>query len=174
MKFRKENAAERKEAPKRKSGFVSRTVLAAVMASCSVAACTPEVTINNIPYDPARPGCSAFTERCEARTVDLREEGSTAGSNSANVENAVVTLKKVVDQDSTKAAQLELTACEDVAESTFIAGATVRLTVNGESFDVTVNSVSYDSAGVIVNVTVEPVCAGPDGDVDGGSDAGPG
>lgn len=146
-----------------KEGAKRVAVAATVALSISFAGCEPEVTINNIPYNPfgtdSGAECSALTEECqESITVKLREADSTAGSNTADVENAVLTLVEVSDEDNTKAAKLDLEACEDIAEGTFTSGEEITLTVADASFETKVDSVEYDGEGVLVTVTLRPSC----------------
>lgn len=168
----------RKREPERKTlCFARSAVLVSALAAGPVAGCTPDVNINNIPYDPnatdsGGPECLPNGDVCTARTVDLRESGSSAGSNTFTIGNTVVSFNGLVDEGSTKAAKISLEGCEEKVEDAMKPGETTTLTLKGVSFDVVVNSISYDGAGLKVNVTVSPVCDGPDsgtGGADGGS-----
>ncbi|MBD3209812.1 hypothetical protein GF318_00335 [Candidatus Micrarchaeota archaeon] len=152
--------------------------VAAAAAITTVLGCTPEVTINNIPYDPDSSDggsnfCYPLTEDCqESTSVVLREADSLAGSNQANVENAVLTLREVNDEGNTKSVVLDLEACGDSAEDGFLPGEETTLTVYNESFGVTVDSVEYDGAGILVRVTVRPDCPVDGLDLDAGVHSG--
>jgi|GEM_PF-2400957 len=184
---RESGGSDAKEQPKKglfakRGGLLStlkegaKRVAAVATVAVALGACDPEVTINNIPYDPnatdGGEGCSALTEDCqESVTVKLREEDSTAGDNTANVENAVLTLVEVSDEDNTKAAKLDLEACEEVAEGTFTSGEEITLTVADASFETKLDSIEYDGEGVLVTVTLRPSCPVVD---DAGTDTGEG
>jgi len=135
----------------------------AVLVSTMLAGCTPDVTINNIPYDPTQPDASsnsACIATCEETSGILREEGNTAGSNVLPVGNATLRFKGLVDDGPTKAANLELEGCDGEAPSDSLKpGEVTTLTLNnGESADVEVAEMTYDGAGLKIVVNVMPVC----------------
>jgi hypothetical protein len=189
LRFRRANDVTRREAPSgaegrenagmtRKSLMFSTIMDAAKTAAVVVAVssggqgCMPDVNITNKPYDPTMPdgGACLVVKNCNKPvSFDLRESSSSAGKNSATVEGATVSLGGIEDKDNTKAAKLKMEACSasSSAEETLKAKSSVRLTVGGQSFDVYVKSISYDSGGVLVSGTVTPVC-GTDGGVDTG------
>ena len=135
----------------------------AVLVSTLLAGCSPDVTINNIPYDPTQPDASsnsACIATCEETSGILREEGNTAGTNVLPVGNATLRFKGIVDDGPTKAASLELEGCEGEKPSDSLKpGDVTTLTLNsGESADVEVVEMTYDGAGLKIVVNVIPVC----------------
>lgn len=161
----------------KKAGLKAGLITAAVLAG---SACDPNITINNIPYDPTQPDSG---ERCIATCEPvegvLREEGNTAGTSELPVGNATLRFKGLVDDGPTKAANLELEGCDGEAPSDSLKpGEVTTLTLNsGESADVEVREMSYDGAGLKLTVGVIPICetdtdAGGAGGADGSGGAG--
>lgn len=172
---------------KAKGAFGAKAVL---LGSLMAAGCQPNVTINNIPYDPTATDSGADTDAmciatCEPVSGILREEGSTAGPNTLPVGGATLKFNGLVAVGTTQGANLELDGCAGEMPSDSIApGATTTLTLdNGESAEVRVVEISYDSAGLRLRVAVTPVCEQADAGLDaaggeggaggaGGSDGG--
>ncbi len=155
---------------------------AVLVSSLMLASCTPDVTINNIPYDPTQSdggSGGACIATCDEASGILREEGNTAGTNELPVGNATLRFRGLVDEGPTKAADLELEGCDGEAPSDALKpGEITTLTLNsGESADVEVTEMSYDGAGLKITVVVTPVCetdtdAGGAGGSDGSGGAG--
>jgi hypothetical protein len=151
-----------------------RSAFRAAMLAGSLAlapSCTPDITVNNIPYDPnatdASTDCKAVTS-CSTLASMLREPGNSAGPNTMEIDSAMLTLDGIEDSGSTKAADLRLTACGQEASYPLKPTETVVLTAGDDSIEVTVESMDYDAAGLRVRVSVTPVCP----DMDGGSSDG--
>jgi len=172
---------ETKKDETKSNPFAKKPVLlaAAVVATATMAACVPDVKVNNIFYEPdaateVDTDCTTITE-CTETTVDLRVPGNSAGPSSKKVGDATISLLAVVDQGSTKAAEIEMDGCEQVASATLVAGQTSTLGLGNDSFEVTNSEVSYDASGVLVKLTVKPVCppvadASVDTDTDTGTE----
>lgn len=175
LKNRRESG--RNDATTEKGTFAKRKGLLSTLGSAAlvsaatalVAACEPQITIENIPYDPyaidgglgngSNENCSALTENCQdSVTVKLREQGSNAGDSTVEVENADLTLVEIVDEGKTEAAVLELEACGDVTDGTFTSGETSTLEVADAPFKIKVDGIEYDGEGVVVTVSVMPSC----------------
>jgi hypothetical protein len=184
LEIRKDKILDRKDSKADGKGK-NALMVKAVLVSTLLVGCTPEVTINNIPYDPTQPDASANAEciaTCEEVSGILREAGNTAGPNVLPVGNATLRFTGLVDDGPTKAANLELEGCEGEKPSDSLKpGEVTTLTLNsGESADVEVVSMSYDGAGLRIVVNVIPICepAQADGGTGGsggdGGDAGAG
>ncbi|MFH0884453.1 MAG: hypothetical protein V1861_01975 [Candidatus Micrarchaeota archaeon] len=183
MDIRKNKILDRKDSAVDGKGRNSLKAKA-VLVSTLLLGCAPDVTINNIPYDPTDGGTDtgACINTCEEVSGILREEGNTAGSNVLPVGNATLRFKGLVDEGATKAASLELEGCEGEKPSDSLKpGEVTTLTLNsGESADVEVVEMSYDGAGLRILVNVIPICepalvdAGTGGSGGDGGDAGAG
>jgi hypothetical protein len=181
LDIRKDKTPEKKDL-KGERGRNALKAKAVLVSSLLLGSCTPDVTINNIPYDPTVPDGSTANcvATCDEVSGILREEGNTAGTNELPVGNATLRFKGLVDDGPTKAANLELEGCDGEAPSDSLKpGEVTTFTLNsGESVDVEVSEMSYDGAGLKISVSVIPLC-GVDTDAGGaggagGSDAGAG
>lgn len=171
LKLRRDKPAATAE-PRKEKKLAFGNIMAGVGTAMLIGACSPDVTINNIPYDPSLPDggvCAPVTD-CVERQFSLRESGSSAGPNSQTVGDAEVTLKSIKDESGTKKAEIELVSCEETASETLTAESSVTLTTGTRSFVVYVDTIRYDSAGLIVEGTVTPVCSPDAGVSDAGSD----
>ncbi len=162
MEIRKDKILDRKDSKadgKGKNALKAK----AVLVSTLLIGCTPELTINNIPYDPTADSGTeniACIATCEEASGILREAGSTAGPNTLPVGGATLKFNGLVAVGTTQGANIQLEGCDGEAPSDSITpGASTTLTLNsGESADVRVVEMSYDGAGLKVRVTVTPVC----------------
>jgi hypothetical protein len=135
-------------------GLAKACVVASLVAN--LGGCTPEVTINNVPYDPELQ-CNPVKEECTSETVHLREEGSLGGQNHSDVHNAVVRLIGVDTEGESPVVSLEMEACNDMDGDTFGEGESKTLTVFTASFTVS-PVVREDCLGLVVDVTVDAPC----------------
>ncbi len=174
----KQGTTEKRESEqvKRKTPFTAKALLATtLLVGAAPFGCTLKANVNIVPETDAGGDCTAITS-CETKTGYLREEGNSAGGNTLKIGDATLRLAGVVDQGSTKAANLEMTACDEVASGTFVAGQESMLTTGNDSFNVKNEAIEYDASGLRVKVSVTPVCpaedAGAQQDTSAGSDAG--
>ncbi|MEW6722257.1 MAG: hypothetical protein AB1324_03275 [Candidatus Micrarchaeota archaeon] len=158
----------------------SRLAAAAVAGTLMMApGCVPDVTINNIPYDPNATdgGACVIRTDCEAVEGYLREAGNSAGSDSLALGNGTLRFVQLVESGSSRLARVEVSGCEAEAATADVApGASSVLTANGESFEVTVQSMDYDASGLRVRVRAVPVdsACSMDAGLDSSSDGGAG
>lgn len=145
-------------------GRMAGRAASAVLAGALLGSCVPDVNIKNIPYDPTAPdaGCSSVSS-CAKQSATLRPSGSSAGSSETAIGGAKLSLIELKDSNGTKAVNLKLESCGITASNDFLPGASAMLTAGKDDFLVTVVSVSYDGAGLKVDVSVQPVCAGDGG-----------
>ncbi len=137
-----------------------KKLAAAAFAAGLVAGCG-DFVVNNYPYDPTADAstlCSVSTGECLSKTVDFRESESTEGTSEHVVGNGVLRLEDTLGEPPTKATMV-LAGCEKTAEAELGVGETATLTINDDSYDVTVNDITTDSTGLKVNVTITPVCS---------------
>ena len=176
-----EQTGKGKTDAKARTPFAAKAVLAGAIAGAAIA-CTPDVKVNYTEYVPGQADAAppACISACEEKEGVMRESGNTAGPNEMTVGGATLRFKGLTDEGSTKAAKFELEGCEGEKKTDNIKpgeATTFTLSENGrnESVDVEVVTISYDGAGLKLEVTITPLCgdaAGAGGAGGAGVDAG--
>lgn len=166
MELKTKNQTQNRETERKKTLFATKALLtgAAVVAAVKLAGCVPEVTNNINVFIPdggkdasADTDCTTITE-CTTKTALLREPGNSAGPSEMTIGDAKLSIVAVVDSGATKAASVQMDGCEQVASATLVAGQTSTLGLGNDAFEVTNEEISYDASGVLVKVTVKPIC----------------
>ncbi|MEW6036278.1 MAG: hypothetical protein AB1529_06705 [Candidatus Micrarchaeota archaeon] len=139
----------------RQAAFAAKALLVGTL----IAGCTPDVHINNKFYDPnaSDAGCTSVTN-CAKQAFSLRPNGSKAGPDRVALDGWTVRLVEISDSGSTKAAKLEFESCGQKAESAFLPKTVATITAGRDSFSVSLDSIEYDAAGLMVYVSVAPAC----------------
>jgi hypothetical protein len=159
---------------KARTPFAAKAALIATIAGVSgILSCAPDVNIKYQGFDPNEPDAApaACIGTCEKSAGILREKSNTAGTNEMSVGGAKLTFNGLVDEGSAKAAKFELAGCDGAKKSDSIKpgeDTIFTLSNNGgtsESVRVTVKTMAYDGAGLLIEVEAKPLC----GDEDGGA-----